>query len=111
MASGNLRLIFERTEKIARRARVDVVATEIDLREAAALFFRPLVPVCAALDIEEHLVAEERTADAERNNGIRMIFHMRRQFFQTRERGGRIQMTVGDIRQLGEKHLLRRAVL
>ena len=111
VTSGDLRLILERTEKIARRTRVNVVAAEIDLRKAAALFFRPLVPVGTALYIEKYLVAEIGAADPERDDGVRMILDMRRQFFQARERGGRVQMPVGDIRQLGEEHLFGRAVL
>lgn len=82
MILENLGLIFEVMDEIARAARVDVVAAEVDLREAVALFLRELIPVSTALHVEENLVAEVRAADAHRDDDVDVAPDVIRQFLQ-----------------------------
>lgn len=69
-------------DEVARAARVDVVAAEVDLREAIALFLRELIPVSAALHVEEDFIAEVRAADTHRDDDIDVVLDVVRQFLQ-----------------------------
>lgn len=82
MVLENLGLVLEVMDEVARAARVDVVAAEVDLREAIALFLRKLIPVSAALHVEEDFIAKVRAADTHRDDDIDVVLDVVRQFLQ-----------------------------
>lgn len=82
MILEDLGLVLEVMDEVARAARVDVVAAEVDLREAIALFLRELIPVSAALHVEEDFIAEVRAADTHRDDDIDVVLDVVRQFLQ-----------------------------
>ena len=73
MAFLDLGRLLEVVDEVVGALRIDVVAAEIDLREAAALFLRHAVPELAALHVEDDLVAEVGTADAERDDDVDVV--------------------------------------
>ena len=103
-------LILEMMDEVARAARVNVVAAEINFREAVALFLRQLIPVSTALYIEQDLIAEIRTADTHGNDNVNIVLDMVREFLQMFERARAVEMAFLYIRQLGEQNFFRLAV-
>ena len=61
----DLRNILHVVDDVARAARVDVVAAEVDARIVVSLLVRERVPELAAVHVEQYLVPEEGAADAE----------------------------------------------
>ena len=89
---------------------VDVVAGKEGFREALA-FCRALeVPKFAALDVEEDLAAEIRTADAEEYDGVYAVARRPCQFFQGKDAFRAVDVAVFDVRQLREEDFFRFAV-
>ena len=111
MRLRDFRHLLDVRDEVVRALRVDVVAGEIDFREATPLFFRQRVPELAALHVEEDFVAEVGAADAERDNDINVVFHVIRELLQVLERRRGVQMAFLDVRQLREQDFLRLAVL
>lgn len=111
MILEDLGLRLQVMDEVARAARVDVVAAEVDLWEAIALFLREFIPVCAALYVEDDLITEVGAADAQRDDDIDIVFDMVRQFLQVLQRARAVEMPLLYIRQLGEQDFLRFAIL
>ena len=61
----NLCNILHVVDDVARAARVDIVAAEVDARIVVPLLVRERVPELAAVHVEQYLVPEEGAADAE----------------------------------------------
>ena len=61
----DLRNILHVVDDVARTARVDVVAAEVNARIVVSLLVRERVPELAAVHVEQYLVPEEGAADAE----------------------------------------------
>ena len=87
-------------DDVARTARVDVVPAEVDARIILSLLIRERIPQFTAVHIEQHLVAEEGTADAERDHDVRVLLHISPQFLEPCNRCRRVDVPLCDVGRL-----------
>ena len=86
MRLGDFTHLLNMMDKVMRALRIDVVAGEINFREAVPFLFRHGIPELAALHVENDLVAEVRAADAERDDDIDVVLDVIRELLQVLER-------------------------
>ena len=98
-------------DNIAGPSRVDILAAEINLRQAVTLLSAHGVPELAALHVKDYLVAQVGTANAQGNHCINAVSHGVGQLLQMCHGGRVVQMAFLNIWQLGEINLLRGAIL
>lgn len=94
-----------------RRHAVHVVAGEIDLRTAVADRLRQLVPVRFGGQVEQDLVAQIGTADADEHRGVHIIAPGFAHLFQAPDGGFVVRVAFLQISLPREEDVFRRAVL
>ena len=73
-------------------ARINILSAEINFRKTAAQFSRQSVPKFTGENIEQNFVAQERTADAQRNNHVRIVAQVFSEIMKALNAGGRIEI-------------------